>query len=166
MRIVVPIRHNRPLMEDDLPILSSPLPDSRSTRDACTVLHKRISQEKHIFSESPAVELRCLPHIFMTRSVPLLQLIQNEVSRVATTRGTYLPKLLDRHSLEVFPRNSKLRSMKDRLACGELFKNLREFGIGLKFGFRRGRPVTERIHGGSIVTPDRRGLRCVSCSAS
>jgi len=106
MRIVVPIRHNRPLMEDDLPILSSPLPDSRSTRDACTVLHKRISQEKHIFSESPAVELRCLPHIFMTRSVPLLQLIQNEVSRVATTPRHLSPKT---------PRPSFARSLPAKL---------------------------------------------------
>ncbi len=83
------------------------------------------------------MKLRCLPHIFMTRSVPLLQFVQNKVSRVATTRSAYLPKLLGRHSLEVFPRNSKLRSMKDRLACGELFKNLRELGIGLKFGSSR-----------------------------
>ena len=97
------------------------------------------------------MKLRCLPHIFVARSVTLLQFVQNKVSRVATARSAYLPKLLGRHSLEVFPRNSKLRSMKDRLACGELFKNLREFGIGLKFGFSR--PVNERIHDGSIVIP-------------
>ena len=41
--------------------------------------------------------------------------------------------------------------MKDRFACGEFSKNLRDFGIGLKFGF--GRPVNEGIHDGSIAIP-------------
>ena len=69
----------------------------------------------------------------MWRSMPLLQLSQDELPAVPSSGRPDLPEVFPRHALKVGAGGSKLRAMKDRLPPDKFDQDAFQFRIGPEF---------------------------------
>jgi len=112
------ILHDSTLMVNDLPPILRALPDGGTPCPTRSVLQESVCKKVNIRRELSAEEIAGFPHIRMPGGMATFEFVQGECARIASARGSDLPKIVDHHFLEISARSSELRSVKDGFAAG------------------------------------------------